>query len=274
MIQKIISGGQTGADQGALDAAIKLGLAHGGWIPKGRKTETGPLPISYKLKETSSSHYSKRTKLNVEDSDGTLIVSHGKLSGGSAYCRTVAQKHGKPLMHIDLNRTAAFPAALTAKKWVLTHAIRFLNVAGPRASKDPSIYQTVFNLVETLYYLLQIDTQPSPENVSRKMSAIAKENWPNEVKNAVTILTQKIPLKDRIFIANMFESELAGLDQTLGRYIRDHFGLWGENRALIHDCKEYTGQKDADIHPDTAVAAIIKELWFRLKKTHRLRIIK
>ena len=83
MIEKIISGGQTGADQAALDAAIKYNFPHGGWIPKGRKTEDGRLPDEYKLKEMSTDSYKERTEQNVIDSDGTVIISHGDLTGGS-----------------------------------------------------------------------------------------------------------------------------------------------------------------------------------------------
>jgi predicted Rossmann-fold nucleotide-binding protein len=81
MIKKIISGGQTGADQAALDVAIELGIPHGGWIPKGRKTEAGRLPEKYHLKEMPTAEYRKRTEQNVIDSDGTLIISHGELNG-------------------------------------------------------------------------------------------------------------------------------------------------------------------------------------------------
>ena len=81
-IRKIISGGQTGADQAALDFAIDRGIPHGGWVPKGRKTETGMLPEKYQLKEMETASYSKRTEQNVIDSDGTFIISHGTLTGG------------------------------------------------------------------------------------------------------------------------------------------------------------------------------------------------
>ena len=81
MIDKIISGGQTGADRAALDVAIELGIPHGGWVPKGRKTEAGRLPAKYQLKEMPTDSYPERTEQNVLDSDGTLIISHGSLTG-------------------------------------------------------------------------------------------------------------------------------------------------------------------------------------------------
>ena len=153
MIKKIISGGQTGADQAALDAAIKLGIPHGGWIPKGRLTENGPLLDKYQLEEMPTDSYADRTEQNVIDSDGTLIVSHDKLTGGSAYTSELALEHERPWLHIDLNKTGVFDAALKLSGWVLKNNIEILNVAGPRASKDPRIYRAVLNIIESAYYL-------------------------------------------------------------------------------------------------------------------------
>jgi hypothetical protein len=272
MMVKIISGGQTGADQGALDAAIKVGVSHGGWIPKGRKTEDGRLPENYCLKETSSSHYSQRTKRNVMEADGTLIVSHGELSGGSAYCRAIADKHSKPWLHIDLNRTASFLAAFSIKKWIIKYEIRVLNVAGTRASKDPSIYNAVFTLIETVYYLLQTDKKMSGHAAENNFPSSHMEDWPQTVDDAVDLLIKRISLKDKTYIANMLESELGALEHTLGRYVQDHFGLWGENHTLINDCRKDGGMVAKE--PGSTVSIIIKSLWTQLRKTHRLRVVK
>ena len=108
MIKKIISGGQTGADRAALDVAIKLSIPHGGWIPKGRKTEDGTLSEKYKLKEMTTASYPKRTEQNVIDSDGTLIFARGKLTGGTDLTRKMTLKHKKQLLGIDLNLTSHF----------------------------------------------------------------------------------------------------------------------------------------------------------------------
>ena len=104
MLQKIISGGQTGADRAALDFAIEFNIPHGGWIPKGRKTEDGVLPEKYQLQEMPTASYPKRTEKNILDSDGTLILSYGKLTGGSALTRKLTKKHSKPWVHVDLDR--------------------------------------------------------------------------------------------------------------------------------------------------------------------------
>jgi len=150
MIKKIISGGQTGADRAALDVAIKVGIPHGGWIPKGRKTEDGVLPDKYQLQEMSTTSYSKRTEQNVLDSEGTLIVSHGKLNGGSALTRKLAGKHKRPCIHIDIDRLSIADAVETIKEWIAHNAIHILNVAGPRASKDPDIYNSTTKILETM----------------------------------------------------------------------------------------------------------------------------
>lgn len=148
MVKKIISGGQTGADQAALDVAIKLGISHGGWIPKGRLTENGMLDDKYHLKEMETASYNTRTEQNVIDSDGTLIISHGKLTGGSEYTRDMALRHGRPCLHIDLNKTESSQAARQIKHWLAEHEMEVLNVAGPRASKDTAIYRSATDVLE------------------------------------------------------------------------------------------------------------------------------
>ena len=150
MVTKIISGGQTGADRAALDVAIKLGISHGGWIPKGRLTENGMLDDKYQLKEMETTNYNERTEQNVIDSDGTLILSHGKpTTGGSDYTRDMVLRHGRPWLHIDLNKTLSSQAARQIKSWVAEHEIKVLNVAGPRASKDPAIYLSTMEILES-----------------------------------------------------------------------------------------------------------------------------
>jgi hypothetical protein len=151
MIKKIISGGQTGADRAALDFAIKHQIPHGGWVPKGRLAEDGPLPDSYALHEMPTNSYPARTERNVIDSDGTLIVSHGKPTGGSDLTRKFAIKHGRSWLQIDLNQTDHTDAAAKIKEWIVQEEIAILNVAGPRASKDPRIYNKVMEVLELVF---------------------------------------------------------------------------------------------------------------------------
>ncbi|MGA9176677.1 MAG: putative molybdenum carrier protein, partial [Desulfobacterales bacterium] len=118
MIKKIISGGQTEADQAALDIAIKLGIAHGGWIPKGRITETGTLPERFKLEEMSSENYSECIRQNVMDATGTLILSYGRLTGDLDSARKATLRYGRQMLGIDLDQMDDIKAALLLKDWV------------------------------------------------------------------------------------------------------------------------------------------------------------
>jgi hypothetical protein len=244
MISKITSGGQTGADRAALDTAIALGIAYGGWIPKGRKTEGGRLPAKYQLKEMPTDSYPKRTEQNVIDSDGTLIISHGELMGGSEYTRQMAEKHGKPWMHLDANRTSIEAAVQVVRAWISGSQIRALNVAGPRASEDPKIYGTTEKLLTRLI-----------QSVS-----------PKSLDEAVQVLLDEMPPKDRSKIAKSREEELSDLNTPVGSLIRRRFGLWGENPELLESCAKSAGK--TKIKADEASAVVIKEVWKRLRKTH------
>jgi len=143
----IISGGQTGADQAALDAAMFLGLPHGGWICRGRTTESGPLPEQYRLQELDSYRYRDRTEKNVLDSDGTVIFSFGPLEGGSALTEALAIRYDRPCLFLDLAEISAEQASAALRKWIDEHGIRRLNVAGPRASNVPRIYGAVYAIL-------------------------------------------------------------------------------------------------------------------------------
>jgi hypothetical protein len=151
MLTKIISGGQTGADRAALDVAITFNITHGGWIPKGRIAEDGPLPEKYQLQEMPTSSYPKRTEQNIIDSNGTLIFSRGKPTGGTEYTRKMVLKHKKQLVHIDLKLKTSYDAAYEILSSIEFYHIKILNVAGPRASKDPAIYNDVFKIFDMAY---------------------------------------------------------------------------------------------------------------------------
>lgn len=147
MLVKIISGGQTGADQGALDAAIAAGLAHGGYLPKGRLTEDGPLDGRYRLEEMATASYALRTEKNVICSDATLIFSHGRLKGGSLLTEKLARKHDKPLLHLDLLLQDQGQAVSAIGSWLRAMEVQVLNVAGPRASGDKKIHGAVYRIL-------------------------------------------------------------------------------------------------------------------------------
>ena len=149
MLKKIISGGQTGADVAGLDVAIKHGIPHGGAIPKGRLTEAGTLPEKYNLQEMPTKSYTRRTEKNVVDSDGTVIFTHGKLTGGSLLTQKKAiQRHDKPVLHLDMDKVSVEEAVDLLMGFIRENGVEILNVAGTRGSKDPEIYGKTFGVLE------------------------------------------------------------------------------------------------------------------------------
>ena len=274
MLLKIISGGQTGVDRAALDAAIKMDIDHGGWIPKGRLTEEGPLPDSYAMKETRSSDYAERTGKNIKEADATLIISQGKLTGGSALTLQLAQEYQKPCLHIDLELQAAFQAAITISQWIAGEQIEILNVAGPRASKDLQIYSKTRKLLETVFYLELVHSDPASiaANVSENAETKDTVQVPKTVTEAAQRLISDMALKDRVTLANMAEIELGGLNAGLGNYILNRFELDGSNSQLLESCRWDVG--NLDLPPTEAVAVILRAAWQQLQETHKLRVVK
>ncbi|MCB4791270.1 MAG: putative molybdenum carrier protein [Elusimicrobia bacterium] len=138
---KIISGGQTGADRAGLDVAIALGLEYGGALPKGRKTEDGPLDLKYKsMTELSTDNYPARTEKNVKDSDGTLMFVDGKIGKGTALTIKICEKLHKPYLIIDFQDKKKDHVKNIAK-WLKILKPRALNIAGPRESGELGIYE-------------------------------------------------------------------------------------------------------------------------------------
>ncbi len=272
MIDKIVSGGQTGVDQAGLDVAIKLGIPYGGWIPKGRKTENGPLPQKYSMQEMPTSRYSDRTEKNVVDSDGTLIISRGQLTDGSEYTRKMAMKHHRPWLHIDITKDAKFHAATRIVSWIFDNEIRKLNVAGPRASKDPEIYLDAMNIIESAYYLGMIEENTAGSYAHSMQKLERPYSPPTNVDAAIKGLISEMSLKAKTTIANMTETELVTLNDSLGRYIIDKFGLLSNNDKLLQSCRLLSSEPHLDEHGVSAF--IIKELWQELRNTHKLRVIK
>lgn len=147
---KIVSGGQTGVDRGALDAALSLGCPCGGWCPAGRRAEDGVIDAVYPLRETVSTNYSVRTCQNISDSDGTLVIYYGAPEGGTTrtieYCRQLR----KPCYHLNALWYSPNQALDKLSHFIQEHEIAVLNVAGPRASKQEQAEEYAFMLITLL----------------------------------------------------------------------------------------------------------------------------
>ncbi|MFI4956521.1 MAG: putative molybdenum carrier protein [Gammaproteobacteria bacterium] len=152
---KIISGGQTGVDRAALDAAIKAYMPHGGWCPKGRLSEAGPLPSQYQLNETPSEEYAQRTLWNIRDSDATLIFVPSlplQVTDGTVLTIEEVKKQSKPYLIVDLSRQTSTDEIIN---WIKDNHVNILNVAGPRESQSPGIYAATHQFMVELCVLLK-----------------------------------------------------------------------------------------------------------------------
>lgn len=152
-LQRIVSGGQTGADRAGLDWAIYHGVPHGGWCPGGRRAEDGRIADRYLLKETpGQSKYHIRTRWNVRDSDGTVIITlREDLVGGSKLTQDFARELDKPCLHISQAATPHPGWAL--RDFVVQHNIHTLNVAGPRESTEADVASFVHEVLTQAFSL-------------------------------------------------------------------------------------------------------------------------
>jgi Circularly permutated YpsA SLOG family len=138
---KIISGGQTGVDRAALDVALKHGIETGGWCPTGRLDEFGRIPDCYPLRELENASFTERTLQNVKDSDGTLIIYSGTLSGGTEQTVRFCVEQQRPHLLTDASKTLPNETANSIVDFVRENNIQTLNVAGPRQSEWSEGYE-------------------------------------------------------------------------------------------------------------------------------------
>lgn len=274
MLKKIISGGQTSADQAALDAAIKLGIAHGGWIPKGRATETGTLPENYNLQEMPTDDYSKCIEQNVKDSKGTLIIFYGKLTGDLYLAERETLKHKHQLLGVDLNQTIAFHAASLVNDWIQLRYIDILYVVGPSTTVNPNAGKHTKIMLERALIsdLMNVPSQRAIADYSKKELLEKPLVLPKTIHEAVERLIAEMALKDKVVIANMTYDELADLNSNFGAYIRNAFRLWSGNHELMESCRFVSKNKKLNV--DEASFVIIDAMWEKLRKTHKLKVIK
>jgi hypothetical protein len=148
LIAGIVSGGQTGVDRAALDSAMARGIPHGGWCPKGRRAEDGPIAGRYALQETRSAAYPVRTRWNVRDSDGTLVLVRGTMDRGTQLTIDLSLRLSKPVFVVNLLES---PTTEEIVGWIRAEHIQVLNIAGPRESSSPGIYQTARAFLKLLF---------------------------------------------------------------------------------------------------------------------------
>jgi hypothetical protein len=198
-----------------------------------------------------------------------LIFARGKLTGGSDYTRKMTLRHHKQLLGIDLNQTNHYDAAYLIASWIRMQRVEVLNVAGPRASKDPEIYDDVFKILEQAIQIL-IDEEGRSGAESRSDAKRKPSKPPKTVQESVDRLVAEMPLKNKTILANMDEDDLVRLHFSLGIYIRNKF-LYPRNDKLLESCRQEA--MDKYLHWDQASTVIIKRLWEKLRDTHKLRVV-
>ena len=274
MIKKIISGGRIGADQAALDVAIKMGIPHGGWIQKGRKTQRGILPEKYQLKEMPVAGFKERIEQNIIDSDGTVIISHGNLTGGSDYGQEMAKKHNRPCLHIDLNETPLSIVPSEINTWIIENNIEILNVTGSRASEDPKIYKDTMNIIEGTILLGLIGAKTGEDFTDYDKKDYLKKLPipPKTIDEAVERLIYKFNLEDKVKIANMKLNDLLDLPANEHAYFKEALDLLSGNKALLASCRSIS--KEHVYNEEDAIFIIMEALWKKLRQTYKLRVVK
>lgn len=264
-VKKIISDGQSGVAQAALDTAIDLKIPHGGWISEGRNDEKDALTEKYNLKKISTPSYPKCAEKNVIDSDGTLIIYRGKFSEGSEFAVKYASKHKKECLCVDLNINRGFVAARLIQSWMLENNIQVLNVSGNHASEDFEIYADSGRLLRAVYQLFFIESKKSEPDKLISLS-------PRTVEEAVERLLYELPFKEKANLAKLEEHELQFLSPELSEYIIKNYGLQFKKGMLMKDCC-FTA-KGKELNEYEAAELIIKKLWIKLRKTHALRVVR
>lgn len=147
---KIISGGQTGVDRGALQAALDRQISCGGWCPAGRKAEDGPIPAHFPVIELPDGGYAQRTERNVLDSDATVLIHFGTISGGSRLTLTCCREADRPSLEIDASEIETADAVQRMLAFVDEHQVACLNIAGPRESGAPGAEKLASQIVGEL----------------------------------------------------------------------------------------------------------------------------
>ena len=252
-------------ERAALDVAIKVDIPHGGWTPKGRKTHDSVLSEKYRLREMPDSSNLDHIEKNIQDSDGTLIISKGPLAGEAALTQKMAERLSRPCLHVDLKISNDFVTAQSISAWITENRIEILNIAGQGLNNDPILYNATAKIFETVLYFDMMG-----------FSLVAADKIPKKVFSTVDDVASEIifrlPLKDKATMANMNQEDLASLHPSLGEFIKNNFGLRGRNKELIESCQSIAGKMD--IQDDDAVLVILNEVWARLTKTHRIRVVK
>ena len=274
MLEKIISCGRPGAEQAALDAAIKLGIVFGGWLPQGDDPTFTPKSDKYNRTELASDQQTEANKTNIRNSDGTLLLSHGVLGFDTHEIENTARRYSTPLLQIDLNQVNAFNGAAMINDWIMENAITILHVSGPSQMEDQRIYQATHDILQAVYFLNLTETSVNLSMDSRNQVHAQPDNEqaPDSADAAVELIIKAMSLKDRTQLANFRAEEIAALQLTLGLYIKAKLDFWSGRADFDRSCEAVAEEEKMD--KSNLPMVLIKLVWKKLRHTHRLRIVK
>ena len=271
MIEKIISSGKPGAAAAALEVAVKLGLAYGGWCREGE-----PVPDKFRLDRLSDASNRSVTEKAVEASHGSVYFTAGETSSiRLETTRKTALHLNKPLLIQDLDGENGFSASRRIAVWIVENQIKVLHVDGEGEGHVVySVADKVSKILESTFFLSMIETGITAplQSVVERQRRPRRENPPETIAAAVNHLERTLSLRDKATIANMTSDELVSLHFTLGSYINEHFDLFTTNTGLLTDSQRRSGQWG--LAPKDVAAVIIRALWDRLRATCRIRIVK
>lgn len=271
MIRKIVSNGRIGVARGALEAALALDIPHGGWgLPAGKQGDE-PLPEQYHLREMKTKSKTRCIERNVIETDGTLIITFadGDMTADALVARKSADKHHVPWILINLGQTGTFQAAQDIHEWLREQEIHVIHVVGASTGDtEKEADKTTGSLLEAVYYLGLIESNMTAPFRSTPGNG---RQQPASADDIVNLLLTEMSLKDRVIVANMRETQLELLQSTLGRHIQIQLEFWRQNNTAIASLEKM--EKKTGGASDIS-ALIIKQLWKKLRATHRLRIVK
>jgi hypothetical protein len=272
MIEKIIASGNSSAAVAALDVAIKLGLAYGGWCRQG-----DTIADRYHLDRIADASYQTIIDKAIGAAHGSLYFIHGRRSSLELEkTKKTVSRLNKPFLLLDLAQERGFSASRRIAIWIAENQIRVLHVDGAtKEQQTAAIIDSVAGILEATFFLSMMETgvtSPLQSIVQQERFPQQASSPPETMEAALDRLERSLSLKDKATIANMALEELISLHFTLGDYINTHFDLFTTNTRLLADCRNCAGQKD--LAPKDAAAVIIRQLWERLRDTCRIRIIK
>ena len=263
IITQIISSGAFGAESATLDVAIRLKIPYEGYTNERSMLNSSAVDKRYKLWDQRFDSIQQIHEANLNISNGTLIFTKGEPDENLRWLIKYADKYDHPCLHINFNQTTPLQAAFKINVWCKRDLITRLHVTGSVA--DEGIYEAVS---KCMHNALMLGKEEYP---ILEQPPVDKIPVPRTVAEAVDHLIEKLPLKDKVQIANMTASELRELNLPLGNYIRNKFELWSGNDKLMWSCAREAGRKIQ--HPDDASSIIISRLALELEKTHKLRTL-